>query len=135
MNAAFEGEPRRWRQARVEPRPAGDDSRVVLFVLLRLTGLMLAVLVLGHFTFTHILNDVTDTDSAFIARRWNSVLWIVWDWLMLAAAIAHGAAGLWIAIDDYSSDPASRLRRHRALLAVSLVAVSIGTATIISART
>jgi succinate dehydrogenase hydrophobic anchor subunit len=94
---------------------------------------MLTVLVLGHFTLTHIVHDVADTDAAFVARRWGSVLWVVWDWLMLATAIAHGATGVGIAIDDYSPELASRRRRRRVLLGLSALALVGGTATIVAA--
>jgi succinate dehydrogenase / fumarate reductase membrane anchor subunit len=116
-----------------QPRQTRDGTRVASFVLVRLTGLMLTVLVLGHFTLTHIVHDVADTDAAFVARRWGSALWVIWDWLMLATAIAHGATGVAIAIDDYSPDPASRRRRRRVLLGLSAIALAGGTLTIVAA--
>jgi succinate dehydrogenase hydrophobic anchor subunit len=109
-------------------------ERAALYILVRVTGLLLAILVLGHFTLTHIVHDVADTNAAFVTRRWSSVLWIAWDWLMLAAAITHGAAGLWIAIDDYSSATTARRRRHHVLLGISTVALAVGTLTIVVAE-
>jgi succinate dehydrogenase / fumarate reductase membrane anchor subunit len=122
-----------YRDAR--PRQTGSRARLWSFVLVRLTGLMLTVLVLGHFGLTHIVNDVAETDSAFVARRWGSALWVTWDWLMLATAIVHGAVGVWVAIDDYTPDLAGRRRRQRVLLGLSAVALSLGTITIVTATT
>jgi succinate dehydrogenase / fumarate reductase membrane anchor subunit len=116
-----------------EPRRTGDGARPWSFVLVRLTGLALSVLVLGHFALTHIVNDVAETDSAFVARRWDSALWVTWDWLMLVCAVAHGAAGVWVAIDDYTPEIAGRRRRHRVLLGLSAVALALGTITIVAA--
>jgi succinate dehydrogenase hydrophobic anchor subunit len=117
-----------------QPREAPNRPGVATFVLVRLTGLLLAVLVLGHFALTHIVNDVGDTNAAFVARRWGSVLWVTWDCLMLAAAITHGAAGLWIAIDDYTSLLTARRRRRRVLLGISALALALGTLTIVAAE-
>jgi succinate dehydrogenase hydrophobic anchor subunit len=102
---------------------------------MRATGLVLTVLVLGHFALTHIVNDVAETDAAFVARRWGSALWVTWDWLMLATAIAHGATGVWIAIDDYTPELARRGRRRAFLVGVSAVALGIGTLAIVAATT
>jgi succinate dehydrogenase hydrophobic anchor subunit len=113
-------------------RPTRDGRRIAAFVLVRVTGLLLAVLVLGHFALTHIVNDVAETDAAFVARRWGSVLWVTWDWLMLAAAIVHGAAGVSVAIDDYATDETRRGRYRRILIGLSAVALALGTITILA---
>jgi succinate dehydrogenase hydrophobic anchor subunit len=118
-----------------EPRRSDGRARIGSFVLVRLTGLALTILVLGHFALTHIVNDVADTDSAFVARRWGSALWVTWDWLMLVAAVAPGAAGVWVAIDDYTPEIAARRRRHRLLLGLSALALALGTITIVTATT
>lgn len=96
-------------------------------MIVRLTALVLAVLVLGHFAMTHIVTDVAEADADFIARRWGSALWVAWDWLMLASALVHGAAGTWIAIEDYTQDPGRRRRRQIALVALSAGLLVLGT--------
>ena len=115
---------------RVVARPAGN--RLAASVAVRVTGLALAVLVLGHFTLTHIVTDVADADAGYIARRWGSALWLVWDWTLLATALFHGAAGTWIAVEDYSPDPLERRRRQLALAAVTVVMLVLGTVTLVS---
>jgi succinate dehydrogenase hydrophobic anchor subunit len=115
-----------------EARPTRDGRRIASFALVRVTGLLLTILVLGHFAVTHIVNDVAETDAAFVARRWGSALWLTWDWLMLAAAIVHGAAGVSVAIDDYAADAARRGRYRRILIGLSAVALALGTITILA---
>jgi succinate dehydrogenase hydrophobic anchor subunit len=117
-----------------QPRRSRPNARTASFILVRVTGLALTVLVLGHFTLTHIVHDVADTNSAFVAKRWGSALWVIWDWLMLAAALAHGAAGVWIAIDDYTPAAAQRARRRSILLGLSALALALGTLTIVAAE-
>lgn len=102
-------------------------GRLVAYLTVRATGLMLAVLVLGHFGLTHITTDVADADADFIARRWASALWVAWDWLMLASALVHGAAGVWIAIEDYTVETVRRRRRQVALVGISAVLLALGT--------
>lgn len=90
------------------------------YLVVRVTGVLLAVLVSGHFAVTHIVTDVAATDASFVAQRWGSALWVAWDGLMLVCAVAHGAAGVWTAVDEYVS--LGRRRPWRGLL-VGVVSV------------
>jgi succinate dehydrogenase hydrophobic anchor subunit len=81
------------------------------YLLLRISGLLLTVLVLGHFLVTHITTDVANTNSLFIDQRWASNLWAGWDGLMLAATILHAVLGLWAVTADYSSGKRRRVLR------------------------
>jgi succinate dehydrogenase hydrophobic anchor subunit len=91
-------------------RMAPSIPRRAIYVTIRVTGVLLAVLALGHFAVTHVVNDVSTTGSSFIARRWGSATWVVWDGLLLAAALLHAGAGLLAVVRDYRTRPASRRR-------------------------
>jgi succinate dehydrogenase / fumarate reductase membrane anchor subunit len=108
------------RSVDAEPREGTVD-----YVLLRVTGLVLSVLVLGHFAVTHFVTDVAHDDSVFVARRLASTLWVAWDSTMLAAALAHGAFGLRIGLADYTT---GRLRRalQRAVLGLAAALFVLG---------
>jgi succinate dehydrogenase hydrophobic anchor subunit len=106
-------------------RPRG----LLTWVVVRVTGLLLAVLVLGHFAVTHVLTDVGETGSAFVAERWRSAVVLGWDWLMLAAAVLHGAAGLRLVIVEYAGQGRARLLTAL-LVTVSAGMFVLGTATI-----
>ena len=108
----------------------GGRSRAVAYLVVRVTGALLAVLVLGHFALTHVVNDVADTGSTFVGRRWASGFWLLWDWAMLGAAFAHAGAGVWVVIDDHTPDPRRRQARRRVLVAGCGVLWVIGTALI-----
>jgi succinate dehydrogenase hydrophobic anchor subunit len=108
--------------------------RLAAFLVLRVTALALAVLVLGHFALTHVVNDVAETGSSFVLQRWSSGLWLAWDWTMLAAALAHAGAGIWLLIDEQAS--AARRRHFQAALAAAVaVLLTVGTAAIAVAGT
>jgi len=81
---------------------------------MRLSGLALVFLALVHFSVTHIVNDVVDTDYDFVADRWANPLWRVFDWLLLALALAHGLNGLRWIVGDY----VRRRGRRRLVLAL-----------------
>ena len=72
------------------------------YVLIRGTGLVLVVLALGHFSLTHIITDVAETDASFIDRRWANIGWVLWDASLLIATLAHAGAGLGAVIRDYA---------------------------------
>jgi succinate dehydrogenase hydrophobic anchor subunit len=114
----------------VAPRTRGTRGRLTAFVLVRVTGLVLAVLVLGHFALTHVITDVAAADADFVARRWASALWVAWDVTMLVCALLHGVAGMWIAVEDYTPEPARRRRRHRALTGLAVAFGLVGVATV-----
>lgn len=110
------------------------QPRLVTFVVMRVTALMLAVLVLGHFAVTHVVNDVADTGSSFVARRWSSALWLSWDATMLAAALVHAGCGVWLLIDELCP-PRARRAWHVALALGSLTIFGLGCAAIVAAAT
>lgn len=113
----------------VSARPSSPRTRFVVWLVIRLTGVLLSVLVLGHFALTHILNDVATTNATFIAHRWSTPLWVTWDSLMLAAALVHGGAGLWIVVTDYAHGTHRRILQG-VLIFGTLVLFVLGTTTI-----
>ena len=111
---------------------ASARSGVASWVLLRLTGLVLSVLVLGHFALTHIINDVAETDASYVAERMGSALYVTWDGAMLLAAVVHGAAGLWTITGEYAQSRRAPLRG--VLVFVSAAMVLVGVATLVASR-
>jgi succinate dehydrogenase hydrophobic anchor subunit len=104
----------------------------MVWVMVRVTGLVLAVLVVGHFALTHIVTDVADTGADFVAHRLGSALFVAWDAVMLVFAVAHGAIGVGVIIVEYAS---GRLRRslHTALAALSGAMIVGGLAVLVVA--
>jgi len=97
---------------------------------MRLSGLALVFLALIHFTITHIANDVVTTNYAFVAERWDNPLWRLFDWSLLALALAHGLTGLRRIIDDYVRRPPVRRMATVALFGLSGALLLWGTFTI-----
>ena len=97
---------------------------------MRISGLVLLFLALIHFTLTHILHDVVSTNYAFVAHRWHNLGWRIFDWSLLALALAHGLNGLRLIIDDYVRRPARRAATKAFLYTGTLVLFAYGTLTI-----
>lgn len=104
--------------------------RLAAFLVMRTTAVLLAVLVLGHFAVTHLVTDVAQTGSSFVLRRWSSALWLAWDWTMLAAALAHAGAGIWLMIDEQATGAVLRRRLQVATAATVAVLLVVGTTAI-----
>ena len=98
-------------------RPGGP----LVWVTVRITALILAVLVIGHFAMTHIVTDVAATDASFVARRLSSALYVTWDAVMLVAAAVHGSIGVSVIIHEYAPE---RWRRGMSV-AVAVLAVVV----------
>ncbi|MEA2686260.1 MAG: succinate dehydrogenase / fumarate reductase, rane anchor subunit [Actinomycetota bacterium] len=99
---------------------------------MRLWGLALVFLALIHFSVTHILNDVVDTDYDFVANRWANPLWRIFDWLLLALALAHGLNGLRWIVGDYVRRPGLRRLVLGVLYGLSGLLFLGGTITIVT---
>ena len=98
---------------------------------MRISGLVLVVLALGHFALTHIVNDVVDTDAEFVAERWSNPLWRTYDWALLTLALFHGLNGLRVIIDDYVRSPGKRAAVKSVIYVVSGTLFVYGTLTMI----
>ena len=76
---------------------------------MRISGLALIVLVLGHLFIMNILDGgVHRINWGFVAGRWASPFWQFWDLSMLWLAQLHGGNGLRTIIDDYARKDSTR---------------------------
>jgi succinate dehydrogenase / fumarate reductase membrane anchor subunit len=123
---------------RTAPRPAAPAARprpsfeTWSWLFMRVSGLALLFLALTHFTITHIVTDVADTNFAFVRHRWHNPLWRIFDWSLLGLALAHGLNGLRLIIDDYVRAPGRRTAVKAVLYTVSGVLFAYGTLTIVT---
>jgi succinate dehydrogenase / fumarate reductase membrane anchor subunit len=113
-------------------RPSGTRSKtnfeLYAWVFMRLSGLALIFLVLGHLLIMNILDDgVQRINFAFVAGRWSSPFWRTWDLLMLWLAEMHGTNGLRTVINDYAERPQSRFWLKMLLYASATLVLTLGT--------
>ena len=82
------------------PKPSGGVE-LWSWLFMRLSGLLLLGLALGHLVIMHLINNVDAIDYTFVAGRYAGWFWRGYDLLMLVLAMFHGLNGVRILIDDY----------------------------------
>ena len=98
------------------------------WLFMRVSGLVLIFLVLGHLFIMNILDGgVQRINFAFVAGRWSSPFWQIWDLLMLWLAQLHGGNGLRVIINDYAERDSSRMWLKAALYASMILVLVTGT--------
>lgn len=111
-------------------RPAARRNNFELYswLFMRLSGLALIVLVLGHLFIMNILDGgVHRINFAFVAGRWSSPFWQFWDLAMLWLAEIHGTNGLRTVINDYARRDATRFWLKVLLYASAVLILALGT--------
>ena len=100
---------------------------------MRISGIVLLFLVLIHLFIMHVMDEgVERVGFDFVASRWNSVGWKVFDWTMLFLALLHGANGIRIIIEDYVKAPGVRTAIKATLYSVTSILLIMGTAVIVT---
>ncbi len=104
------------------------EHRLTLFM--RISGVLLAVLVLGYLYETDIAGGgVQRLGFAWVAARWSNPLWQAWDAVTLWLALLHGANGMRIIVRDYAK---SGRFLYGAVALLTLTALAVGTYTILA---
>jgi succinate dehydrogenase / fumarate reductase membrane anchor subunit len=84
------------------PRPHGSGFELAVWYLMRLSGLALFALALGHFSIMHFIFDPASQSSQWIIDdRWGSVLWRTVDWMLLTMVVLHAFLGVRTVLQDY----------------------------------
>ena len=82
------------------PRPESGLELYAWFFM-RVSGIALLVLALGHLLVMHILNNVDHIDFRFVAVRYATPFWRTYDLVMLWLAMIHGVNGVRTVLADY----------------------------------
>ncbi|HEY9438379.1 MAG TPA: succinate dehydrogenase hydrophobic membrane anchor subunit [Streptomyces sp.] len=117
-------------RARTSKTPKGSRTNFEMYawLFMRLSGIVLVVLVLGHLLIQLVLDGgVSKIGFAFVAGRWASPFWQLWDLGMLWLAMLHGANGLRTVINDYAERDSSRFWLKMLLYTATVFTVLLGT--------
>ena len=112
------------------PRRPQSNSNFELnsWIFMRVSGIVLVFLVLGHLVIMNILDGgVQRINFAFVAGRWASPFWQVWDLAMLWLAMLHGGNGLRTIINDYAERDQTRFWLKMLLYVASIFIILLGT--------
>jgi succinate dehydrogenase / fumarate reductase membrane anchor subunit len=119
------------------PRTLGEarsayssNAELGWWVFMRISGLVLVFLVLGHVWFNNILIDVAEVDYNYVAER-LSMSWVrVYDTFLLGFAMLHGINGLRYSIEDYVQRPGRRFWWKVGLFTVAGIIFVLGAMTL-----
>jgi succinate dehydrogenase / fumarate reductase membrane anchor subunit len=105
------------------PPPSGSGWERFWWWFMRLSGLALVVLALGHMLLMHVVVELSGQELSFdfVAGRWGSPFWRIYDGLLLVLALVHGVNGTRVVIGDLvARGPVRRLL----IVGLGLVAVA-----------
>jgi succinate dehydrogenase / fumarate reductase, membrane anchor subunit len=108
--------------------PARGNFELYSWLFMRISGLLLVVLVLGHLLIMVVLDGgVSRLGFGFVAGRWASPFWQVWDLLQLWLAQLHGVNGLRTIVNDYAERDATRFWLQMLLYTSAVLILFLGT--------
>ncbi|GAA4949338.1 succinate dehydrogenase hydrophobic membrane anchor subunit [Uniformispora flossi] len=110
------------------PRSTKTNFELYSWLFMRLSGILLVVLVIGHLIIQLVIDGgVSRIGFAFVAGRWASPFWQAWDLIMLWLAELHGVNGLRTIINDYAERDQSRFWLKALLYTSALIVLFTGT--------
>ncbi len=107
------------------------NYETIAWAFMRYSGVLLIPLVWIHVIIQDVLVGVHAIDLDYVALRWATLGWRVYDILLLAFAFAHGMNGLRTVLRDYIHKPSTRRAADWLVLIVWLIITAIGAAAII----
>jgi succinate dehydrogenase / fumarate reductase membrane anchor subunit len=121
------------RTTRARVRPTGSRLELVIWYLMRITGLALFVLALAHFSILHFIYDPAQQTAEFIAtERWNQFFWRAIDWSLLMMVLFHAFLGMRTVLQDYVRRPRARRFVLTALYLTALALFALGTIVVLT---
>jgi succinate dehydrogenase / fumarate reductase membrane anchor subunit len=117
-------EPPRRAARRQKNRATRTNFELYSWLFMRLSGLLLVFLVLVMLVLD---GGVQRINFGFVATRWASPFWQVWDLLQLWLAELHGVNGLRTIINDYAERDMTRIWLKMLLYASALLVLFLGT--------
>ena len=94
------------------------------YLFMRMSGLALLILAVGHMMIQHVLNSSGNLTLIFVAEQWNSWGWKAYDIFLLLFAIPHGVNGLRNILEDYIHN-SGLMKTINIILAIFVVATVI----------
>jgi succinate dehydrogenase / fumarate reductase, membrane anchor subunit len=114
-------------------RPENPGLERFLWYFMRISGVLLVVLALGHMLLMHVLTQLTgqEVNFGFVTERWGSPFWRIYDFLLLVLALIHGVNGTRVVIGDFVHRGGLRTTLLLGLAAVTAVWLVLGMVVII----
>lgn len=108
----------------IEKPKANLETKSWLFM--RYSAVLLIPLVFGHLILQDVIVGVHRIDLDYVAMRWASLGWRIYDALLLAFAFAHGVNGIRQVLNDFIHTQRGRKILHVGLLVFWFIVTAIG---------
>ncbi len=103
------------------------------WLFMRFSGVVLTFLVIGHLFIGLIMeNGVYRIDFNYVAERWASPFWQIWDLSMLWLAQLHGGNGMRTIIADYARKDSTKFWLNTLLVTSMILILVVGTYTLLT---
>lgn len=114
-------------------KPQSNFERYA-FLFMRLSGILLLLLAVGHMLLQHVLRDVHNLTLQTVQEIWRSWGWRAYDLFLLIFAILHGFNGLRQVLEDYIHKPGTVKTVGRVLLVIAIITILWSAVAIFSFR-
>lgn len=112
---------------RFSPKSTPSNWEVWSWFFMRISGLVLVFLLLGHMAIMHVFGGGVDrVNYKFVALRWRNVFWRSYDFALLALGLFHGVNGARVVIEDYIRKDSLRVALKALLYTVTFIFFAIG---------
>ena len=113
---------------------AQGNSELTWWIFMRISGLLLVFLVLGHIYMTFIQVSESDATYDAVVSKLSNPAWKFYDWLILVLAMLHGVNGARYSIEDYVRSRPNRFWVKGVFFTVVGIILVLGTVGLFSIR-
>jgi succinate dehydrogenase / fumarate reductase membrane anchor subunit len=113
---------------------ARPESGIELYawLFMRVSGVVLLALALGHLAIMHVLNNIESINYQFVARRYLTPFWRTYDLVMLWLALIHGLNGVRTLVEDYVGARGWRVVSLATLYVLGFMFLALGSLVILT---
>ncbi|GGJ87410.1 succinate dehydrogenase hydrophobic membrane anchor subunit [Deinococcus aquiradiocola] len=113
---------------------ASGNNELTWWIFMRISGLLLVFLILGHIYMTFV--QVSESDATFdaVVSKLSNPAWKFYDWLILVLAMLHGVNGARYSIEDYVRSRPNRFWVKGVFFSVVGIILVLGTVGLFSIR-
>ena len=113
---------------------ARPESGMELYawLFMRVSGIVLLFLALGHLLIMHVIHNVETIDYHFVAHRFMTPFWRTYDLVMLWLALVHGLNGARTLIEDYVGARGWRVFSLATLYILGFIFLALGSLVILT---
>jgi succinate dehydrogenase / fumarate reductase membrane anchor subunit len=113
------------------PRPE-SDLELYAWMFMRVSGVVLLFLALGHLLIMHIIHNVDNIDFQFVAQRYATPFWRTYDLVRLWLALIHGLNGIRTLVGDYVRPKGWQVATLASLYVFGFILLALGSLTIMT---